>query len=202
MAPSAPAPLVVTLPDGSLEMHFVVRVPLREDISSTLAFERDVQSATAKIGLALMEYGLAAFDTEGEILHGGGPRLTSKGRQTETYQTSFGALTIARHVYQPAAGGKTYVPLEDRARIIGLSTPLFASSIAAKYSESSGRAVQRDLREHHAREVSLDLIQKLVAETAKVAMDREARWTYTALTPPEQAAVIALGYDGGLRADL
>lgn len=196
MAPSPPAPLVVTLPDGSLEMHFVVRVPPREDISSTLAFERDVQNATAKIGLALMEYGLAAFDTEGEILHGGGPRLTSKGRQTETYQTSFGALTIARHVYQPAAGGRTYVPLEDRARIIGLSTPLFASSIAAKYSESSGRAVQRDLREHHAREVSLDLIQKLVAETAKVAMDREARWTYTALTPPERAAVIALGYDG------
>ncbi|MDB6132411.1 MAG: hypothetical protein JWM59_654 [Verrucomicrobiales bacterium] len=106
MAPSPPAPLVVTLPDGSLEMHFVVRVPPREDISSTLAFERDVRSATAKIGLALMEYGLAAFDTEGETLHGGGPRLTSKGQQSETWQTSFGALTIARHVYQPPPGGK------------------------------------------------------------------------------------------------
>ncbi|RYY58117.1 MAG: hypothetical protein EOO05_17410, partial [Chitinophagaceae bacterium] len=165
----------VTLPDGTVEMHFVVRVPPRERISSTMVFERDVQSATAKIGLALMEYGLAAFDTEGEVLHGGGPRLTSKGLQSETYQTSFGPLTIDRHVYQPPAGGKTYVPLEDRARIIGLSTPLFASSIAAKYSEPGGRAVQRDLREHHAREVSLTLIQTLAAETAKVVMAREDR---------------------------
>lgn len=197
MPAKSPSPVrTVTLPDGTVEMHFVVRVPPRERISSTMAFERDVQSATAKIGLALMEYGLAAFDTEGEILHGGGPRLSSKGLQSETYQTSFGALTIDRHVYQPAAGGKTYVPLEDRARIIGLSTPLFASSIAAKYSESGGRAVQRDLREHHAREVSLAFIQALAAETAKVAMEREDRWTYTPVTPPDQAAVIALGYDG------
>ncbi|MDB6131786.1 MAG: hypothetical protein JWM59_29 [Verrucomicrobiales bacterium] len=56
--------------------------------------------------------------------------------------------------------------------------------------------VQRDLREHHDREVSLALIQSLAAETAKVVMAREDRWTYTSLTPPDQAAVIALGYDG------
>lgn len=132
MAAKSPASVrTVTLPDGTVEMHFVVRVPPRERISSAMAFERDVRSATAKIGLTLMEYGLAAFDTEGEVLHGGGPRLTSKGLRSETYQTSFGAVTLSRHVYQPPAGGKTYVPLEDRARIIGLSTPLFASSIAA-----------------------------------------------------------------------
>ncbi|MDB6132412.1 MAG: hypothetical protein JWM59_655 [Verrucomicrobiales bacterium] len=56
--------------------------------------------------------------------------------------------------------------------------------------------MQRDPREHHAREVSLDLIQKLAAETAKVAMEREDRWTCTPVTFPDHAAVIALGYDG------
>ena len=64
MASSAfiPAPLIVTLPDGSVEMRFTVKVPPREAIASALAFEKDVQQATARIGLALMEYGLAAFD--------------------------------------------------------------------------------------------------------------------------------------------
>ena len=191
-----PAPLVITLPDGSLEMHFTVKVPPREVIASAFSFEKDVQQATAGIGMALMEYGLAAFDADGEALHVGGLRLSSKGKQTETYQTSFGPVTLSRHVYQPSAGGKTYVPFEDRARIIGLSTPLFASSIAAKYSESGGRAVQQDLAEHHARRVSLDFIQSLAAEVALVALRKEPFWRYEALTPPKDAAVIALGYDG------
>ncbi len=196
MASCAPSPLVVTLPDGSVEMRFKVKVPPKEAIASALAFEKDVRQATARIGLALMEYGLAAFDADGGPLHAGGLRLSSKGTQTETYQTSFGEFTLARHVYQPPRGGKTYVPFEDRARIIGLSAPLFASSIAAKYSESSGRAAQRDLAEHHARDVSLAFIQELVAEVAKVALRKERHWIYVATAPPEKASVIALGHDG------
>lgn len=193
--PSAPV-RTVTLPDGSVEMHFIVKVPSLADISSARNFEKDAQAAAAQVGQALMEYGLAAFDTGGEPFEVCGAVLTSKGLQSETYQTSFGPVTLFRHLYQSSKGGRTFAPFEERARIIGLSTPLFAAAVAAKYSESGGRAVQRDLAEHHARPVSLDFIQKLAKEVAAVALGKEPYWRYEPVTPPEQAAVIALGYDG------
>ncbi|RYD27961.1 MAG: ISKra4 family transposase [Verrucomicrobiaceae bacterium] len=186
----------MTLPDGSVEMHFIVKVPPIRSISSARTYEKDAQAAAAQVGLALMEYGLAAFDTGGEPMELCGAVFSSKGRQPETYQTSFGPVTLSRHVYQSSKGGKTFAPFEERARIIGLSTPLFAASVAAKYSENGGRAVQRDLAEHHARPVSLDFIQKLAGEVASVALGKEPYWRYEPVTPPAQVPVIALGYDG------
>ncbi|RYD49706.1 MAG: hypothetical protein EOP85_01110, partial [Verrucomicrobiaceae bacterium] len=67
MPPKPPSPVrTVSLPDGSVEMHFIVRVPPLEAIASARDFEKDAQAAAAQVGLALMEYGLAAFDTGGE----------------------------------------------------------------------------------------------------------------------------------------
>ncbi|MES2705012.1 MAG: hypothetical protein V4726_00265 [Verrucomicrobiota bacterium] len=177
----------MTLPDGSLGMHFIVKIPPKESISSARNFEKDAQAAAAQVGLALMEYGLAVFDTGGEPAELCGAVFSSKGRQPEAYQTSFGPITLSRHVYQSSKAGKTFAPFEERARIIGLSMPLFAAAVGAKYSETGGRAVQCDPAEHHVRPVSLDFIQKLAGEVASVALRREPYWRYETVTPPEQA---------------
>jgi hypothetical protein len=187
---------LLQLPDGSHELHVIVKLPAKTEISNARSFEKQAQQAVAAIGSAMMEYGLSAFDAAGEPLRVGTAWFHSKGLHTETYQSSFGPITLPRHLYQGPEGGESYVPLEDRARIIGLSTPLFASSIAAKYAESNGRAVQQDLEEHHARKVSLSLIQRLSAEVARIALTKEEYWPYTPTSDPARVSHIALGIDG------
>ena len=187
---------IVTLPDGTSEFHCTIKLPARDDVSCMRAYERDAARVLAQLGVAIVTHGLQAFDANGEPLEDGGRMMTSKGQFTETYQASFGPCMVPRYVYQSAAGGPTYVPLEARARIIGLSTPLFASSLAAKYSESSGRVVQRDLKEHHVRDIALGTIQSIVAEVGRIALRKEPHWEFVPQTPVERVATIALGMDG------
>jgi hypothetical protein len=187
---------LVQLPDGSHELHAIVKLPAKQDISNARTFEQEAQRAVNCIGSSIMGYALSAFDSEGEPLRVGSHWLHSRGIHTETYQTSFGPITLARHLYQVPEGGAMYVPLEDRARIIGLSTPLFASSIAGKYAQCNGRAVQQDLAENHAHVVSLSFIQRLSADVANIMLAKEKYWSYLPKTLPAKVATIGLGMDG------
>jgi hypothetical protein len=103
---------------------------------------------------------------------------------------------VARNLYTNPTGGESFVPLEYRAHIIGLSTPLFASSITAKYSESNGRTLQKDLEEHHAHKVSLGLIQSIAAQFAGIAFAKEPFWPYTPKTEAALVSHIGLCTDG------
>ena len=58
--------------------------------------------------------------------------LYSKGHLPKVYQTPYGAVSIERHVEQPARGGTTLRPLECAARIVVTSTPLFAKVVSSK----------------------------------------------------------------------
>jgi len=186
--------VITTRSDGSQVMTLII--PLPKVIPSALEFERQVRRALNECGLKLMEHGLSSFDTEGEDIRTGGRIYTSKGRTTETYQTSFGAQPVPRHVYQHSGGGTTWCPLEDRARIIGLATPQFAQLLSGALAELNGREAQRFFAEHHQREVSLGLIQQLTAETGRLALAKEKKWSYELETPPGEAGWIVLGTDG------
>jgi hypothetical protein len=180
--------------DGTQVMTFSIVLP--KVIPSALEFERESRRVLNECGLALMEHGLSSFDTEGEEIRTGGRTYTSKGRQTQTYQTSFGAREINRHVYQHSGGGRTWVPLEDRARIIGLATPHFAQLVSGSLADNSGREAQRVFAEHHQRGISLGLIQQLAAETGRLALAKEKKWSYELETPPGEVGWIVLGIDG------
>ena len=185
---------ISTRSDGTQVM--TLSIPLPKVIPSALAFEQQVHRVLNECGLALMAHGLASFDTEGEDIRTGGRVYTSKGRSTETYQTGFGPQTVSRHIYQHNGGGKTWCPLEDRARIIGLATPHFAQLVSGALAELNGRETLRLFAEHHQREISLGFIQQLTAETARLALTKEKKWSYELATPPAEAGWIVMGTDG------
>jgi hypothetical protein len=193
---TSPELRLVQLSDGTHELHAVIKLPAKTEISNVRTFEKQAQQAVAVIGTGIMEYALSALDTDGEPVRMGPTWWHSKGVHPETYQCTFGPVTVPRHLYANPAGGECFVPLEHRARIMGLSTPLFASSIAAKYCESNGRSVQKDLEEHHARKVSLGFIQSLAAQVAGIALAKEPYWPYAPKTQATLVSHIGLGIDG------
>lgn len=182
--------------DGSTLMTFTIRVPSQDRIGGPREAEIATQKALNEAGGRIMETILSRYDTDGEPLERSGVWYTSKGRQEETYQSLFAACTVPRHVYQNGEGGKTWCPLEERARILDNATCQFASIIGAKYSAASGRGTVRDLERSLQRRVSLDWVQTVAGHIGEVAVRKEAHWTYEVRTPREEVEAIVMGIDG------
>jgi hypothetical protein len=187
---------IQNLPNGETVITTVTRVPGRSGVADAAAFERCAQRQVNALGCQIMQAALKHLDTEGEPIALGKLTLTSKGRQNETYQCSFGPINLERHVYQGAQGGATFVPLEQRARIFGNATALWAEVLAAKVAESPVGIIARDLASHHGRDVSPSYISKVAGDVARVMAQKEAHWTLLPQTPEEQVEAIALGIDG------
>lgn len=185
---------ISTRSDGTEIMTVTIVLP--RQIDSALEFERESRRALNECGLVLMEHALKSFDTEGEEIRTGGRVYTCKGRFTETYQTSYGPRLIGRNVYQHSGGGRTWVPMEDRARLIGLATPHFAELISGTLADNNGRESQRLFAEHHQRDISLHFIQQLTAECGRLALAKEKKWSYELMTPPGAVGWIVMGTDG------
>ena len=182
--------------DGSTLMTFSVRVPSREQIGGALEAERSLHRALNAAGACIMQTLLSRYDTDGEPLERAGTWFTSKGRSPAVYQTLSGEVTVERHLYQSPDGGRTFCPLEERARIAHDATLHFGSIIAEKYSARSGRAVVRDLARSHQRSVSLEFVQSCAAHMGEVAVKKEAHWTYAPDTPKDKVHSIVMGADG------
>ena len=112
---------------------------------SMLASEESIQTHLNAAGVLASGKALEQFDTDGSPLAVGGVVYTSKGRAPKSYQSPYGKVSIARHVYQSSEGGATFCPLEVDGRIILTSTPRFAKQISHKYAEMSGPRVVNDL---------------------------------------------------------
>jgi hypothetical protein len=59
------------------------------------------------------------------------------------YQTPYGEVEVARHIYQE--GGKTFFPLEREARRIVTSTPRFAKEVAHQFAHGESTQGESDL---------------------------------------------------------
>src|SRR4051794_19647846 len=140
-----------------------VEVPLSRSMLDT---EEAIQQALNEAGALATAEALKQFDTDGSPLAIGSTRWTSKGQEPKAYQTPYGEVSVARHVYQTGYGGTTFCPLERDARILLTSTPRFAKQISNKYGEGAAARVVKDLTCNHGRPVSLALVQDTAAAVA------------------------------------
>ena len=103
---------------------------------SMLQAEEAIQDGLNEVGLLATEEKLKQFDTDGSPIQLGSVRMTSKGQFAQDYETPYGSVAVARHVYQTSEGGKTFCPLEDNARMILNATPKLAKLVSYKYAEA------------------------------------------------------------------
>ena len=115
-----------------------VTLPLR---GSMLEAEEAIQDALNEVGLLATEEKLKRFDTDGSPIQVGSVRMTSKGQFWQDYETPYGSVAVARHVYQTSGGGRTFVPLEENARMILNATPKLAKLVSYKYAAGGADAV-------------------------------------------------------------
>lgn len=157
--------------------------------------EADLQAKLNEVAVSGMEVVLSRFDTHGEPITLGGRVYTSKGRSPATYQCYGGAAQVERHVYQTSEGGKTFCPLEDRARMIADTTPHFAAIVAGKYSANSGRETRIDLQRGLQREVGLEYVQNLAQSVGRSALAQENHLAYEVKTPESEVEAIVVAAD-------
>ena len=174
-----------------------VTIEVTVDITgSLLETESRIQDACNDVGCLATKSALEHFDTDGSHLTQGAVKWTSKGRVEQKYQTPYGAVKIDRHVYQTSKGGRTWCPLEERARIIQTSTPRFAKQLSHKYSENNATVVCRDLEENHNRKVAKSFVQNLVDWVGSIASAKEEQWVYSVPDLKGEVATVGISMDG------
>lgn len=161
-----------------------------------LASEEAIQQAVNEAGCLATGEALKRFDTDGSKRVTGSVRWSSKGQLPKRYQTPYGEVEVRRHVYQTVDGGKTYCPLEQRARMVVTATPKLAQQVAHKLAQSSSPDVAEDFALNHGRPLARSYVQKLAQAVGSVAQATEEDWEYE---PPELAVpikTVAVGLDG------
>lgn len=180
--------------EGSkIRIELEIEIP---DAESMLGCEQLILQRLNEAGRVATAECLGQFDTDGSPIQVGGVKLTSKGKVAKDYQTPYGEISLARHVYQTSKGGMTYCPLDESARVIKSTTPRFAQMCARKYATMKSTQAKQDLLECHDREVSRCYLQDIAAGVAEVAERKEERWSYAVPTLPEDPSHAVVSLDG------
>lgn len=174
-----------------------VTLELQVELSrSMLENEERIQTVLNEAGCRVTEEALKRFDTDGSPLVVGQMKLTSKGQVPKAYQTPYGEVEVARHVYQGAEGGKTFCPLDRDARIVVTSTPRFAKLVSHKCAQGSSVQVERDLAQNHGRAVARSYLQHVAEAVGSVVQAKEEDWAYEIPTLKRPIKSVAVGMDG------
>jgi len=179
--------------ETSTEVTYQVTISL---CGSMLEAEEAIQKKLNEIGLAATQKKLEAFDTDGSPIVVGNKKFTSKGKTLKNYETLYGVASVERHVYQSNEGGKTFCPLDDRARIILHATPRFAKIVSFKYAQNGADAVLADLIECHQRKISNRTIKSLGDVVGDFATAKEEHWEYELPPFERKVSSIGIGVDG------
>jgi hypothetical protein len=177
------------------ETDFTLQITVRYN-DSMLGFEEALQNELNEAGVLATQEALKQFNSDGAPIVVGAVTLTSKGQVPKEYQTPYGTVTVARHVYQSSQGGATYCPLDRDARIVVGSTPRFAKVVSSKYAEFGSSRVQRDLGENHGRVVSRCLVQDIADAVSAAALVKEEDWSYSLPRLPSVPASVVVSLDG------
>jgi hypothetical protein len=182
--------------DGSLTISLTL--PAGSADQSLLSAEEQLMDALNAVGRESMVHVLSGYDTDGGPLWIGGAKWTSKGQVAKIYETPWGEVILARHLYQSSAGGLTVCPLEETARITaGSATPHLARSLGHKYANANARAVVRDLLENHGRKLAASYVADVAAAVARAAGAPEVeRKAHAPQSPVAEVASAVLGLDG------
>jgi hypothetical protein len=170
-----------------------IRIPLSRSMLDT---EETIQNTLNEAGVLASAEALKQFDTDGAPVILGSSRWTSKGQEPKAYQTPYGEVSIARHIYQTGEGGATFCPLERDARIILTSTPRFAMQISHKYGEGPAARVVKDLTNNHGRPIAESFVQNTAAAVAAVVQAKEEQWHYATPKLQEPIRTVSVGVDG------
>jgi hypothetical protein len=174
-----------------------IKIELTIELSeSMLDSEGKIQEGLNEAGCIAAREAMKHLDTDGSAIKLGKKIWRTKGQEEKAYQTPYGEVVVARHVYQSAGGGKTYCPMERNARIVVTSTPMFAKQISSKMANGVAREVQRDLRDNHGREVALSYVQRLSEAVGSIVQAKEESDNYE---PPEidvKIESVGIGLDG------
>ena len=181
--------------NGKIRMSFEIEFDEACQPGDLLEDESQLQRLLNDTAVRVIGEMLACYDTHGEPLQRHRQTWTSKGKSPQIYQCYGGPVTVERHLYQSSAGGTTWCPMEERARVTGGATPHFASIVTGKYSAQSGRATQTDLQRSLQRDLSVDFIQTLSGEVGKTVAARERYPAYRIQTPPDQVEAVILAAD-------
>src|SRR6266498_3530637 len=93
------------------EIHLSITMTLSPG-TPMLDCEEQIRQALDAAGCLATQESLRQFDTDGSPLEMGQIRLTSKGLVANDYQSPYGEVRLARHVYQSRAGAKSFCPLD------------------------------------------------------------------------------------------
>jgi hypothetical protein len=175
----------------------IITLEVKVDVSgSMLTAEEAILSGLNEAGCVATGEALKRFDTDGSQIVTGGVKWFSKGRLPKTYQTPYGEVEVARHVYQRSVGGETFCPLERDARVVVTSTPRFAKMTTHKMANGASPAVQTDLAENHGRRVSRAYLQDLTEAVGSIAQAKEELWEYETPKLDKPIKSVAIGMDG------
>jgi hypothetical protein len=182
--------------DGSITLS--VTLPAADGSASLLKIEEQIMDALNVLGREAVRHSLGGFDTDGTPVIREQGKWTSKGKVLKIYETSWGEVSFERHLYQTSAGGATWCPFEERARIVGgTATPHLARSLSHKYANANARAVARDLLENHGRKLAPSYVADIAAAVAEAAsapaLEANAHAPQSAR---HQVDTVALGIDG------
>lgn len=163
---------------------------------SMLDMEEVIQAGVNEVGVIATREALSKFDATGDQINIANIKLTSKGTVAKEYQTPYGAVMVDRHVYQTSKGGKTFCPLDERARIITSSTPKLAQMLSYKYASLSASEVADDLYKNHGRKTIPSFVKQTAEMVASLAQATEEKWDYEIPKQVEPITNISISLDG------
>lgn len=175
------------------------RVVIEVDISlskSMLDCESSIQDSLNEAGLIATREALQQFDTNGDPIIVGNQKYYAKEYSPNVYQCPYGPVKIERYIYQTSKGGKSYCPMDEKARIILKATPRFAKILSFKYAELGGRKVADDIKHTLNRSISLDTVQKICDCVGAFINVKEENWHYSLPELDEGVKTVAVGLDG------
>ena len=158
--------------------------------------EQALQQSLNEAGQAAMVPMIKQFDTNGEPIRVNGVKHTVKSYAPQDYETPYGPVQLKRYTYQTSKGGRTYVPLENDARMILNSTPRYSQMVSGKYARFGADAICEDLLECNGRKLSRNYAKKLSEFVGSVAQCYESEWEYDLPEFDAPVASVGIGLDG------
>lgn len=156
-----------------------IKIKVTVDLSGEiLEAEESILHAVNAVGNVATAEALKRFDADGDPIMMGDSRWYSKGKLSKIFNTPYGMVSVERHVYQPAEGGQTFCPMDDRARIIRKATPRFAKMVSDKFARGAAAELVEDLEQNHGRPCLKASLQDLATHVGTVVQMKEESWSY------------------------
>lgn len=158
--------------------------------------ELGVQQIVNRVGAELTRQMLEHRQVKAPVIEGDGQTWYRKEASPGTYQTLYGEVSLARHLYQTSAGGATRCPLEETCGLrFGAATPLLAELLGFKLSAMTASDAAKDFAKHGL-PLSASFIRQTGQQVGQIAVEKATVWQLK--VPPAQAPVkvIATGLDG------